>query len=1064
MSKSWSLGLISCVMFALLSFGIAPAFGQPADRVLLKPGVPVVRKLTGGERHDYEIAADPDSYIDLTADQDGIDLVLVLMGPEGEILAEVDSPNGRNGPEELINIVRTGGLYTLRVWSPEEESVGGSYELKLLESRPSTSKDVAFVTATRLSRDANDLLAKIFSRVRMEKRQPSKEVDGMAQDEIIGKLKMAKELFAEAGRPEQHARTLSTLGLVHAIFDELGPAIEYWRESLELQFELKSPFAVNQVSNLGRAYRELGNFVEAVKVFQRGVEFFDRIGDPASKATCLYYLGNAFRDQGDAKTSLEFYLESLPLAEESGDPELLVTALHEIGSAYSKVGNYVKAMEYHRRALAMYESADQKGGIASIYVNISATYLAQNSLELALANGLKGLSTFEEIDAKGGIGTALLNIGAVYDAKKEYALSLSSYERALTVFEEIGWKERESYTLISIGRVLQHQGQLKLALESFLKGLKSFETLPDKLDVAESLNEVAQAYYALKDYPSALSFSERSAVISQEMDVPELLWRSLQNQGRALVALNRQDDAVRKFNESIGIIEDLRSNVVGGDDLDQQFFENKISPYADLVGVRVSQKRVAEAFTFAELMKSRTLLNVLRSGRIEISKGLSPKEREAESELKKELLALSLLHRAEMVKTQPDNAAIQNTVEARNKKRLELEDFRARMFAAHPELRVQRAEVEAIPLERAGQLLKDEKGLLLEFVFSDLQSYVFVIFRDRDAKLSSKVYEISGDSDQLRKQVLSLQSAIGNGDLGFRETSRSLYDALIRPVEKELAGKSNVIIVPDGPLWDLPFQALIDAKGKYLIEKAAISYAPSLTVLREMQKRAGERTAATEYELLAFGNPAIGKETAERVQRVFMSEKLEPLPEAERLVAGLGKLYGNERSRVFIGADALESVAKSEIPKYRTVQFATHGVLNNTSPMYSHLVMAQNAKDPVEDGLLEAWEFMEMDLNADLVILSACETARGRISGGEGVIGMSWALFLAGTPSVVASQWKVESSSTTELMLEFHKQLFSGGEISKAEALRRASLKLMRSKKYSHPSYWAGFIIIGDAN
>jgi CHAT domain-containing protein len=131
--------------------------------------------------------------------------------------------------------------------------------------------------------------------------------------------------------------------------------------------------------------------------------------------------------------------------------------------------------------------------------------------------------------------------------------------------------------------------------------------------------------------------------------------------------------------------------------------------------------------------------------------------------------------------------------------------------------------------------------------------------------------------------------------------------------------------------------------------------------------------------------------------------------------------------------------------------------------MYSHLVLSQTEKNPTEDGLLEAWEMKDLELSADMVILSACETARGKVSNGEGVIGMSWALFIAGTPTTVVSQWKVESSSTTELMLEFHRQLLSGKNISKAEALRRASLKLMKMPQYKHPSYWAGFVIVGNA-
>jgi CHAT domain-containing protein len=131
--------------------------------------------------------------------------------------------------------------------------------------------------------------------------------------------------------------------------------------------------------------------------------------------------------------------------------------------------------------------------------------------------------------------------------------------------------------------------------------------------------------------------------------------------------------------------------------------------------------------------------------------------------------------------------------------------------------------------------------------------------------------------------------------------------------------------------------------------------------------------------------------------------------------------------------------------------------------MYSHLVLSEKSTtDRNEDGLLEAWEMKDLDLNADMVILSACETARGKLSAGEGVIGMSWALFIAGAPTTVVSQWKVESSSTTELMLEFHRQLLTGKNITKAEALRRASLKLLKNAQYKHPSYWAPFVIVGD--
>jgi CHAT domain-containing protein len=325
------------------------------------------------------------------------------------------------------------------------------------------------------------------------------------------------------------------------------------------------------------------------------------------------------------------------------------------------------------------------------------------------------------------------------------------------------------------------------------------------------------------------------------------------------------------------------------------------------------------------------------------------------------------------------------------------------------------------------------------------------------------VFTINVNDKELAKKVETYRSTLASGDLGFQTASRELYDLLLKPAAAQLADKTNLIIVPDGPLWDLPFQALQNRQNKYLAEQAAVSYAPSLTALMQMRKKAGSRKRDAEMELLAFGNPIVATETSQKVKQVFMGEGMEPLPESERLVDELGQMYGTSSSKVFVGAQAREETAKSEAPKYRIVQFATHGILNNLSPMYSHLVLAQNEKDPNEDGLLEAWEMKDLDLKADMVILSACDTARGRISNGEGVIGMSWALFIAGTPTTVASQWKVESKSTTELMLEFHRQLLTG-KVSKAEALRRAELKVMKMPGFGHPSYWAPFVIVGDGS
>jgi CHAT domain-containing protein len=251
-----------------------------------------------------------------------------------------------------------------------------------------------------------------------------------------------------------------------------------------------------------------------------------------------------------------------------------------------------------------------------------------------------------------------------------------------------------------------------------------------------------------------------------------------------------------------------------------------------------------------------------------------------------------------------------------------------------------------------------------------------------------------------------------------------------------------------------------------LIEDAAIAYAPSLTVLREMMKRQKNQGAdAAPATLLALGNPLLGQETVNRAALTLRDGKLDPLPEAEQEVKALRQLYGTSHSKVYIGAEAREDRVKSEAGQARILHFATHGMLNNASPMYSHLALAGGGAN--EDGLLEAWELMQLNLKADLAVLSACETARGRIGAGEGMIGLSWAMFIAGVPSIVVSQWKVESAGTRDLMVNFHRALISQPGAGKAkptktEALRQAALKLMKNPETRHPFYWAGFVLMGD--
>jgi CHAT domain-containing protein len=212
-------------------------------------------------------------------------------------------------------------------------------------------------------------------------------------------------------------------------------------------------------------------------------------------------------------------------------------------------------------------------------------------------------------------------------------------------------------------------------------------------------------------------------------------------------------------------------------------------------------------------------------------------------------------------------------------------------------------------------------------------------------------------------------------------------------------------------------------------------------------------------ELYAIGNPTIDGEALAQTQGI-RNTPFAPLPETEIEVQTLGtEVYGQRACNIHVGSSAQEEAVKAEMGKYRVVHFATHGVLNDRNPLYSYPVLS-TANHSNEDGLLEAWELMEMNLKAEMVVLSACDTARGQVGGGEGMIGMTWALFVAGVPTTVASQWKIPSETTTKLMVAFHK---NAKKMSKAEAWREAALGMIKDPRYRlKPFYWAGFVVVGN--
>lgn len=828
------------------------------------------------------------------------------------------------------------------------------------------------------------------------------------------------------------ARAVQLIGNVHQSRSEYDEALEYYRKSLPL--------------------------MEAAK-YQRGIAYV------------YTNIGLIHRLQGDLDTALEFYQRGLKVSEATGDKRSAANALNLTGVIHRLQGNGSLALDYFQKALTLFEEAGFQPGVAGMLNNIGGLYLQQGQYELAEEAFRKSLVLAEKSKTRPQVAQALNNIGRTYRLRLDNTQALEYYRQSLAIREEIGDKLGVARTLQNMAEIYTGNslGEFERALGQYQKSLALFESLGSKHGMAETAAGISYLYALRDDFQSALSWAERAVPLARETE-KDSLWQALSHLGAAHRGLKQYVKARAAFAESITVIEEMRAEVAGGEQERQRFLEVAISPYQAMIELLVAEKEWEAAFGYAERAKGRVLLDVLQSGRAGVAKVMTEGEREQERKLRGQLIALNNQVTREGQSAKPDAAQLVNLKARQQKARLGYEGFQMSLYATHPELRIQRGEVRPLSLEETGALLPDARTALVEYVTAEDKTYLFVITKGsaRGARPELKIYTLDAERKELAAQAEHFRHQLARRDLTYGAAARGLYDLLLKPAEAQLRGKDTLVIVPDGKLWELPFQTLQDTRGRHLIESHTISYVPSLAVLSEMIKARGKTpsVASAPSTLLAVGNPTLATDTVRRANSV-MHDRLGPLPEAERQVKALGELYGAARSRVYFGPAAREGRIKSEAGSFRVLQLATHGVLNDVSPMYSHVLLAQEDGSGAEDGLLEAWELMNLDLDADLVVLSACETARGRVGAGEGVIGLTWALFVAGSSTTVVSQWKVESASTTELMLEFHRNLQrpTGGPgrgMSTAAALQRAAKKMLSGNEYSHPYYWAGFVAIGD--
>ncbi|MEK6321027.1 MAG: CHAT domain-containing tetratricopeptide repeat protein [Acidobacteriota bacterium] len=876
------------------------------------------------------------------------------------------------------------------------------------------------------------------------------------QDNIklaIEEYLQSKAAFEEVGSRRDLIYVLSELGTLHIYAADYLKAEQYSLESIARATSLKN---INEPagalpdeygvaiawSNLGQVAKWKGDYDGALDNLKRSLALWKQLlqrgfWSAGNLADALTEIGHVYQVKGDHLQALNYLSQAMDTAKTLIDKGRTAAVLNDLAVLYIEQGDYLKASEFVNQSLKIYMQANNRREIARNLLNIGVINYRQGKYVVASKEFQDSLKRAEEIDAVEIIIAAQEGLGSVYQAQANYARASAWFDKALSLAQTVG----------------------------------------DKIRITELLWRKGQVFYSQGDYAGSSAAASSAADLARQLRSPLLNYLALTLKGKAYRAQKEEGLASESFVQGIEAVEHMRDQIAGAEKEQQLFFENRISPYLEMVSMLIQQGKAEEALKYAERAKGRVLLDVFRNGRIDVNKSLSQREQSEERKLYSEMVSLNAQVRGERMRQLPDETRIEELANRLQKARNAYEALQAALYAVHPELKAKRGLFPAFTIEDASELLSDTRTTVLEYVVTDERTFLFVLTRDSTTRAKVNVGVCSMD---IKKSALSalverFRNLLSTNHPGFRQTGLDLYDLLIKPAEPFLNNKNTVCIVPDDTLWNLPFQALQNARDQYLLELYAIYYAPSLQVLREMRKRSdslrslplskseqngnSSLSKAQTPQLYAVANPALGGEALARAQ-TLRNTPFVPLPETEKEVETLAsEVYGSQATVVRIGAAAREEIVKSEIGRYRVLHFATHGVLDNQNPLYSYIVLAPSI-DSKEDGLLEAWELMEMDLKAELAVLSACDTARGRVGAGEGMIGMTWALFVAGVPATVASQWAVPSNTTARLVVAFHE---NAKRVPKAEALRQAALQMIKEPQFRlKPYYWAGFVMVGD--
>jgi len=921
----------------------------------------------------------------------------------------------------------------------------------------------------------------------------------------------ALPLRRAVGDRNGEATTLNNIGLVHYSLGDNRKALDFFTRALPL------PRATGDrrveaimLNNIGEVYRSLGENQKSLGFYNQALPLRRAVGDRNGEATTLNNIGLVHYSLGDNQKSIDYYNQALPLLRAGGDRNREAKTLDNIGLVYFSLGAKQKALDYYNQALPLLRAGGDRSGEATSLNNIGSVYSSLGENRKALDFYTQALRLYRAVGDSRGEGVTLNNIGAAYNSLGEKQDALDFYNQALPLSRAGGDRSREAATLTNIGVVLDSLGEWQKAHYFYTQALRIRREVGDRSGEALTLNNIGLAHYSLGGNQKALEYFIQALTLSRAAGARSIEAATLGNIAYAKRALGHFNESRSYMESALKIIESIRAGVISKElrasyfSTAQDYYEFYVDLLMEIHSLEPTRGHDAAALQASERARARSLIESLTEARADIRRGVDPKLLAQERSLQRRLNA-----KAEEALKLSANRAGETRLAARNREMdaltVELQRVQTQIRQTSPRYAAL-TQPQPLTLAKIQQQALDADTLLLEYSLGDERSFLWAVTptsvnsyelpkREMIEAAARRVYELLSDTSGMKGQTappidVRLKEASGQYLAAAAGLSRTLFG----PVAGQL-GKKRLLIVADGMLHYIPFGALPDpnrfegSDGNWqpLLVEHEIVNLPSASTLAVLRRElAGRKPAARILAMLA--DPVFSKDD-ERIRlggrraapqtdslnesknRILVETagaepdelRIRRLPftrlEAEQILPLAPEGAGMKA----LDFEASRATAMSEkLSQYRYVHFATHGLADSERPELSTIVLSlYDERGRPQDGFLRAHEVYNLNIPAEMVTLSACETGLGKLTRGEGLVSLTRGFMYAGAARVVVSLWNVNDRATAELMTMFYRRVLVEGE-RPAAALRAAQAEMWRDKRWGAPYYWAAFTLQGE--